>query len=146
MNTFAALALLALLCALCAGFAPVQNSDIVRFEAVDIFVDGGALPLAAWQVELVDPTGRATIAGVEGGEHAAYAAPPYYDPRALMQGRIVLAAFSLEDELPLGRTRVARLHVRVVGTQDVTWKVELVAAGDRHGDALDGNVELTRSR
>ena len=58
--------------------------------------------------------------------------------------RVVLAAFTTEGELPSGRTRVARLHVRVQGTQTVDWNVELTVAGSREGQSIQAAVELLR--
>ena len=65
-----------------AALALAQQADPapVRFEAVDVYVDSGDEPLAAYQFELVDPTGASLIVGVEGGEHAAFAAPPTTTP------------------------------------------------------------------
>lgn len=90
----------------------------VRFESVDVFVDSGESPLSAYQFELQAPPRDgfdAVIVGIEGGEHAAYASPPYYDPAALQQQRVVIAAFSVasEERLPRGRVRVARLHMQL---------------------------------
>lgn len=104
--------------------APATAMPAVRFMAVDVFVDSGAAPLAAWQVEVKLSNG-AKLAGVEGGDSAgAFAAAPTYDPAALMNERVIIAAFSLEDaaKLPAGRVRVARLHVQL-------------AAGSPAGDA-----------
>lgn len=132
---------------LCAGFAAPQSAaGDTRFVAYDVFVDAGATPLAAWQVELSDPTSRATIVGVEGGEHAEFKAPPHYDPRALSQGRIVLAAFSTADALPTGQTRVARVHVQVRGPEPVDWQATLVTAGGFDGQPVDASLELIHSR
>lgn len=133
-----------LLALLCAGFARPQGD--VRFVAFDVLVDAGDAPLAAWQVELSDPSGRATIVGVEGGEHASYAEPPYYDPRALTQERIVLAAFSTADSLPVGSSRVARVHAHVRGPEPVAWDATLVVAGGSDGRPLEASLELLRSR
>ncbi len=126
-HPFAGLAGLALLTLAILGFsrapgAPGQPDraegakNAIRFESVDVFVDSGPQPLAAYQFELTapaEPGFQSVIVGVEGGEHAAYASPPYYDPKALQNDRIIIASFSLAEELPTGRTRVARLHMQV---------------------------------
>jgi hypothetical protein len=114
------------------------------FIAVDVFVNSGGLPLAAYQIEIRADGRRAQIVGVEGGLHAAFSGPPYYDPEALHedqeQERIVIAAFSTAEELPSGRTRVARLHLRAEeGVQFVT-RVE--AAGTRGGERIEVGVEI----
>ena len=54
-----------------------------RVEALDIHVDSGAAPLAAWQIELTERNGRMTVVGVENGADAAFAEPPYYDRAAV---------------------------------------------------------------
>ncbi len=111
--------------------APVER---VRFEAVDVFVDSGERPLAAYQFRLVDRSGRARIVGVEGGEHAAFRDAPRHDPRALMGGTIIVAAFDTGEDLPVGRTRVARLHFEVRGERadgpDYHVELEAAAASD----------------
>ncbi|MGD8454178.1 MAG: hypothetical protein PVJ57_20380 [Phycisphaerae bacterium] len=86
-----------------------------RFGWVDVYLDSGDVPLAAYQFELTAETGDFQIVGIEGGEHPAFAEPPYYDPAALRHDRVILAAFSTADELPAGRTRVARVHVMTEG-------------------------------
>lgn len=109
----------------------------VRFEAVDIFVDSGPLPLAAYQIEIIarfaGDSGTATLVGVEGGEHAEFTSPPYYDPAALhanqAKERIIIAGMSTagSDDLPRGRLRVARLHLRVDG--EARYVTNLMVAG-----------------
>src|ERR1051325_4419258 len=61
-----------------------------RFVAVDIVVDSGSTPPAAYQVGLSGARGEIQIVGVEGGESAAFAEPPYYDPAALQHERIII--------------------------------------------------------
>jgi hypothetical protein len=102
-------ALLAGVLLLGAGGARAQ-----RFEPVDVYIDSGDQPLAAYQVE-VTVEGDAMIVGVEGGDAAAFAVPPHYDPRALAGGRIIIADLDVGSELPRGRTRVATLHMRATG-------------------------------
>lgn len=114
----------------------------VRFEAVDVFIESTAMPLAAYQFEFIAPKG-ATIVGVEGGESAAFAKPPYYDAEALMQGRMIIAAYSLDDELPSGKTRVARLHLRIEGEPDASFTVKMMTAANVHCDRID--VEASTS-
>jgi hypothetical protein len=109
-----------------------------RFEAVDIVIDSGATPLAAYQLELFERSGRAKLSGVEGGEPAAFKEAPYYDPAALSGGRIIVAAFSTAGELPSGRTRVARLHFQVDGEAPADYEARLVVAGDADGKEIDG--------
>ncbi len=129
---------------LSAGSAHSQapRASAAHFASVDVWLDSGATGLAAWQLELRDPSGRTRVVGVEGGDHAAYAEPAHYDPKALMGERIVLAAFSTSDDLPHGRTRVARVHLRVEGEAPPDLVHELVAAADAHAATIT-NVRLT---
>lgn len=109
---------------------------VQEFTAVDVYVDSPK-PLAAWQMEVRT---SATIVGVEGGEPKCYAEPPFYDPKALRGGRIVLAAFTTEAAPPSGRIRVARLHLR--GAPELSAR-EIVAAAPG-GAKVEVKVELAR--
>lgn len=117
------------------------QDDEVRFRPLDIYLDSGATPLAAYQLELVVEAGDAEIVGVEGGAHPAFAEAPFYDPRALMGGRIVLAAFSTAQELPRGRVRLLTVHVRESGAEP-RYAVRLIVAADANGDKLTPKVSI----
>lgn len=107
----------------------------VRFAYVDIVLDAGDVPLAAWQVEL-DAGRGVTIVGVEGGEHAAFAEPPYYDPKAMMRDRVILGALDTGNDLPVGKTRVARVHVQIETAQP-TYELSVTAAATTDGTGID---------
>ena len=115
-----------------------------RFEAVDVFVDSGATPLGAWQVEIkaLPHGGSVKLVGIEGGA-GVYKDPPYYDPAALhedqFQDRIILAAFTTAADPPSGRTRVARLHVEVTGGA-AEYSVKLMTAGAADGSKIDAKA------
>jgi len=121
--------------------APQEPASRVRFEAVDVFIDSHEQPLAAYQFELFATTGNVKIVGVEGGEHPAFHEPPYYDPAALTQDRIIIAAFSTATELPSGRTRVARLHMQVNGAVEPQYKLRLIASATQDGGAIAAEIE-----
>lgn len=115
--------------------APSRAAPTVRFEALDVFIDAGARPLAAWQLEVTGavPAGEVKIVGIEGGAHKAFEQPPYYDPAAMTQNRVILAALSAGQpaDLPTGRVRVARVHIQIVGTRAAPeYSVRLIAAAD----------------
>jgi len=129
----AALALLLL------SFAAPQD---VRFESLDVFVDAGTHSLAVWQIELRDASNRIRLSGIEGGEHSAFREPAHYDPAALNRGRIILAAFRVEGDLPSGRTRVARLHYMVQGPGSPELEARLAVAADAEGRPIEAKVEL----
>ena len=113
------------------------------FRAIEVFVDSAAEPLGAFQIEVWSETGAITVVGVEGGEHAAYAEPPFHDPRAIAGDRVVVGAYSTDADLPTGRTRVARVHVELTG-DEAGLRVRLAAAGGADGAAIeaDASVEL----
>lgn len=107
------------------------------FKAIHIYLDPQAQPLAAYQFEFnaafpEGTNGSVKLVGIEGGEHAAFAEPPHYDPQALHADvpRIIIAAFNTGDALPTGKTRIATLHVQVIGEPDYTLGLKLAASAD----------------
>ena len=124
----------------CSVAGAQQAEPAVRFEAVDVYVDSGKQELAAYQFELAAEVGEVKIVGVEGGEHEAFARPPYYDPAALTKGRIVIAAFSTAKDLPKGKMRVARLHVQVTGPARPQYAVDLRVAASRDGARIQAEA------
>lgn len=113
-----------------------------RFIAVDLFVDPQGEPLGAYQVEISDPSGIAEIVGIEGGEHPAYSEPPFYDPAALNEHRIILAAFSTSPQLPRSDTRVASIHFRVDGDRNPELALELEVALAASGATIQASAHL----
>lgn len=148
------IALVLLLAALLDGptFAPrtpaytatawAEPREQVRFAAVDVFVDAGSTPLAAYQFELKVTAGDVTLVGVEGGEHRAFKSPPYYDPKALSQQRIIVAAFDTGSDLPRGRTRVARLMVQIRGPVVPAYDATLVVAASADAIAIPASISV----
>ncbi|MCB9852317.1 MAG: hypothetical protein H6819_04415 [Phycisphaerales bacterium] len=125
---------------------PSNDSAAVstRFVAYDVFIDAGDTPLAAYQVDINDLSGRTKIVGVEGGESTAFDAPPYYDPKALYnEGRIILGAFTTNNDGPTGRTRVARLHMQINGEQPADFDVKVIVAADADNRDIDADVTIT---
>ena len=120
--------------------AGASGSAAQRYQPVDVYIDSGDRPLAAYQVE-VTVDGEAMIVGVEGGDVAAFAAPPHYDPRALAGGRIIIADLDLGDDLPQGRTRVATLHMRESGGPP-QYHATVQAAGGADGTPIPVTVTL----
>ena len=112
-----------------------------RFAWVDVYLDSGDLPLAAYQFELSASAGDFKIVGIEGGEHVAFAEPPYYDPAALHNNRVILAAFSTARALPAGRMRVARVHVMLDGNSPhYTARLRVAATAD--GSEVSATIQL----
>ena len=115
----------------------------VRFAAVQVFVDSGDKPLGAYQFELTATTGHVTLVGLEGGEHAAFKSAPYYDTRALLESKVIVAAFSTAADLPKGKTRVATLMVQVQGKADPAYAATLKAAASAGGESIPAQIIVT---
>jgi len=140
---------LAVLLALAAARAPGQDSGdgdtpaTPAFRAVDVWLDAGGERLSAYQVELRYDRARMKLVSLEGGDDAAFVAPPYYDPAGLAGGRIVIAALTADDDVPRGRIRVARLHVMVEdGGAVPPVESTLVTAARPGGDRIAPEIEL----
>ena len=119
--------------------------DTTRFEAIDVFVDSGDEHLAAWQLELRSTANDVQIVGIEGGEHSAFKEPPYYDSRAMNNNRVIIAAFSTGDNLPSGRSRVARIHVQVRGPGAQTWVSELMTSATADGTRIPAGISIQKA-
>jgi hypothetical protein len=119
----------------------VYVPQTVRFVALPIYIDSGSRALAAYQFELKAVVGQVKIVGVEGGRHPAFKEPPYYDPAALSKNRIIIAAFSTDDNLPTGRTQIATIHLEIIGDTRPQYKLALTVAADSKGKEIP--AELT---
>jgi hypothetical protein len=140
--------LLALLAALgtAAALSLSAQPGAGRFTTVDLYVVSDT-PVAAWQVELSERGGAMQIVGIERGDDATFRDPPFYDRVVLERAatdRIMLASFSLSDaeQLPRGRVRVARLHVRASSAAEPDYEARLVAAGTADGRPIDAQLSL----
>ncbi len=127
-----------------ATHASKRIEQTTRFAPVHIYIDSGSRPLAAYQFELKATSGQIKIVGVEGGEHPAFREAPYYDPAALMNDRIIIAAFNTGRDLPASRTRIATLHLQILGDAEPEYQLTLVTAADTDGAELP--VKITYER
>jgi hypothetical protein len=121
-----------------------DNSTIehsVGFAPLHIYLDSGDKPLAVFQFELKTTAGQVKIVGVEGGQHEAFKEPPYYDPAALANDRIIIASFNTGQDLPTGRSRVATIHLQIIGALEPEYELELAVAADADGNKIP--AELT---
>jgi len=114
----------------------------VRFAPVYVYLDSGDKSLAAYQFELRARTGHIKIVGVEGGEHPAFQDAPYYDPAALMNDHIIIAAFNTGRDLPHGRTRIATIHLQMLGEAEPQYELKLVVAADEDGQKIPADLNL----
>ena len=139
---------LALACPNASGQSTATNQANVRYEAVDVYVDANDKPLAAYQLEFKAGGGEVKIVGIEGGEHPAFREAPFYDPKAIQQERVLLAAFStrMASELPKGRTRVATIHIQVGGTTQVHLELKLHVAADAQGSTIQAEATFVERK
>ncbi len=114
------------------------SKPAIRFTHVDVFIDTKDQPLAAYQFELAAEKGDVKIVGIEGGEHAAFKAPPYYDPAAMSRDHVIIAAFNTGKDLPKGKTRVARVHVQITGETKPEYVLKLEVAASSEGQPISG--------
>ncbi len=126
-----------------AATMPSTTSSAVRFQTVDVTLDPKGRPIAAYQIEFIADADRVKLVGVEGGDHAAFREPPYYDPAALSNHRVILAAFSTSADLPRTSTRVARLHVQVSGDEEPRWSAKLIVASSDTSDSIPVEVSVS---
>ena len=117
----------------------------VRFTWVDVIVTSADAPLAAYQLELVAKTAGVAIVGIEGGDHPAFKKPAYYDPAALAKNRIILAAFTTANDLPSGKTRVARVHVRIAGDVAPEVAAKLIVAATTDGKEIKASASVVQA-
>ena len=117
-----------------------------RFSTVDVFVDSGKEALAAWQVEFKATAGAVEIVGIERGDNKDFQDPPYYDPAAMQKSRIVVGAFNVTENLPMGKTRVARLHLQISGAQQPAYAVKLMVAGNKEGKSISATASVSESK
>jgi len=119
-----------------------------RFTFVDVWVDTGDKPLAAWQVEVQGVEGAATqIVGIEGGDSKAFRPTPFYDTEARLENRVVLADYTLAEDAPKGRFRVARVHIMETGAAGegaIRYTAKVVAAAAPGGEKIAIEVEVVR--
>lgn len=121
-----------------------KRIEKVRFAPVYVYLDPAGVPLAAYQFELKATSGQIKIVGVEGGEHAAFKEAPYYDPAALQNERIIIAAFNTGNDLPTTRTRIATIHLQITGDAEPKYVLQLVAAADPNAENLPATITLEK--
>ncbi len=126
-----------------AGQAATKVGPKVRFAPLHIFLDSGSRPLAAFQLELKSAAGQIKIVGVEGGQHAAFKEAPYYDKAALYKSnRIIIAAFNTGRELPKGRTRIATIHLQIIGDAEPDYELKLTVAADAKAKEIPAKISF----
>ena len=120
----------------------LEAAPQVRFTNVDLMVDPHGIPMAAYQVEFIADPARVKLVGIEGGSHSAYKKPPYYDAKALAGNRVILAALNTGSDLPKDKTRVARLHLWVMGAAKPELSAKLVVAASSTDQKIPADVTI----
>lgn len=125
------------------GVMPVGQ---IRFAYVEVYIDSHDQPLAAYQFELAAMVGDVKIVGIEGNRDLPFRDPPYHDPAAMQQDRVIIAAFSTADaeRLPTGRTRLATVHVMITGDIEPEYAVELVVASTVDAREIPAKISLVK--
>ena len=120
----------------------------VRFETVNLRIDSARHPLGAYQLEFAAATGQVRIVGIEGGEHPAFTDPPYYDPDAIQNDRVILADFNTAApaDLPRGQTRIATIHLQITGTVEPEYQTRLTVAADHEGNSIHAIIEMEETQ
>jgi len=116
----------------------------VRFAPLHIYLDSGSRSLAAYQFELKAAAGQIKIVGVEGGLHEAFKEAPYYDKAALAKERIIIAAFSTGSDLPKSQTRIATIHLQIVGDSEPQYELKLAVAADADGKEIPAEITFEK--
>ncbi len=128
-----------------AGQAATKVGPKVRFAPLHIYLDSGNQPLAAFQFKLKAAAGQIKIVGVEGGQHKAFKEAPYYDKAALYKSnRIIIAAFNTGRELPKGRTRIATIHLQIIGDAEPDYELKLVVAADANAKEIPAEISFEK--
>lgn len=129
-------------------FAQTASTNTLRFQPVEIYADAHTNALAAYQLEFNVTSGNAKIVGIEGGEHAAFAEAPFYDPKAMQNESVILAAFSTQpaDKLPTGKTRVATIHLQISGSDELQFETKLTTAANSEGKKIAVTISATEKR
>ena len=65
---------------------------------------------------------------------------PYYDSAALANDRIIIAAFNTGQNLPTGRTKIAIIHLQIIGDVEPEYQLELNVAGDENGREISAEI------
>jgi hypothetical protein len=121
-----------------------------RFRAVDIYLDSKGTPLAAYQLEFAVTNIAAKIVGIEGGAHPAFHEAPFYDTKAIQHERVIIAAFSTDspEKLPIAKTRIATIHLQIIGGGEPAFFFKLQAAADSQGTRISAEptVQLAESK
>ena len=129
--------------------APAAADDLpLRFLAVDVMIETKDQPLAVYQLEFAATKGDVKIAGIEGSAHEAFREPPHFDPQAMQQNRVIIAAFNTAgaDKLPRGSIRIATIHLQVTGHVEPVFEVKPSVIATVDGQRIEAAVTVETKR
>jgi len=122
-----------------------------KFLALEVWVDPKGQPLAAYQVRFgsgADAPNRTIVVGVESGQGGVFGVtPPYYDRTAVDNGEaegVVLAMMTTApvSALPSAKSRVATIHLMVLGGANPSFDIRLDTAATADGKWIPAEVSL----
>lgn len=118
------------------------------FTWVDVWVDSGQTPLAAWQVKVRATEGQVSLVGVEGVDFPDARKAPWFDEKARGGSEVIVASFSPQEslQLPRGRVCVARLHLEVRGSTAPRFAAEAVTAATFGGARFPITVNVVKGK
>jgi hypothetical protein len=125
------------------SISPATSAErtLVTFVPVDVFIDPQGQALACYQVEIAAIVGDVKLIGIQGGD-AGFEEPPYYDPRALQSGRVIIGAYTLAGNPPTHKTRVATLNFMISGRVAPQYQATLRVAGSSNEKSIPAVVSL----
>ena len=132
--------------------APPDQQPWPRFAAVDVFVNSGDQPLAAFQFELRAKSGLITVVGVEEGEHDALQGDCFYFDRPVIglgqSNRVIVGAFTTAqaDALARGKQCVATIHVMIDSADQPVYDVQLEAAATNDGRSIPAELSTLQGK
>lgn len=125
------------------AYEPIAVGPPLRTAAVDVYVDTLEQPLAGYEIEVAGDRGRLAVTGVEGGDPMGFSDPPAC--RTGPDGKTVISASCRGQYFPVGKTRVARLSIRMAGSDPPRWhRVRLRHAAAPDGERLQARLVLSR--
>jgi hypothetical protein len=123
--------------------AQQKNAEVVKeFAVYDVFIEVEQ-QISSWQFECSYNKDLLQISGIEGGQ-GVFSDPADYDSKGLNGGRIILAAYSLDKQLPKGKVRVSRLHVYEKKSQLLNSITKLIVAADINGKEIQGKISFEK--
>jgi hypothetical protein len=113
-----------------------------EFAVYDVFIEVEQ-GMSSWQFECSYNKDLLQISGIEGGQ-GVFSDPADYDSRGLNGGRIILAAYSLEKQLPKGKVWVSRLHVYEKKSELLNSARKLIVLADTNGKEIQGKISFEK--